>query len=222
MMSEGHAANNMCKICSKSTEPIVCSKGTFYHCKSCDFIFLEDNKLLSQEKEKERYLLHNNTEENQGYLDMLNDFIEKTILPYKIKSILDFGSGPNPVLAGILKKKRFQVDIYDLYFHPDDSYKTKKYDAIILTEVLEHLENPLRVLKELKNLLNKNGIIAIMTLFHPNNTDLFKNWWYITDLTHISFFTPKTLEIIGKKLNLRFRLIDDKNTCILIKGNITA
>lgn len=45
----------------------------------------------------------------------------------------------------------------------EDLPEDKKYDTIILTETLEHVQNPVPVLKKAKNLLAKNGRIFIST-----------------------------------------------------------
>ena len=72
-------------------------------------------------------------------------FIQTSILPFAPsgKDLLDFGSGPSPVLGEILKEKyEFNVDIYDYYFKPEKNYIGKKYDVITCTEVIEHIVNP--------------------------------------------------------------------------------
>ena len=90
---------------------------------------------------------------------MFREFVKGYIIPYKnrIKTELDFGCGPTPVLADILKKHGFEVDIYDIFFAPVKSYINKQYDLITSTEVIEHLSDPLKILHLLKNRLNNNG-----------------------------------------------------------------
>ncbi|MBU0686785.1 MAG: class I SAM-dependent methyltransferase [Candidatus Margulisbacteria bacterium] len=208
-----------CKICSGEAKTIYdCQFDiNYYCCPSCDFIFIDELKIISPEKEKESYSLHNNTPDNEGYVNMFRDFIEKSVAPYqkRIKTALDFGCGPGPVLAALLKEKGFQVDIYDKYFAPEKVYQNKKYDLITATEVMEHLKDPLKTLKLLKEHLNTNGILAIMTLFHPQDEEKFKDWWYRRDLTHISFYTPKTFEFIAKQLGMKVLMSDEKRECVL-------
>lgn len=206
-----------CKICSKETTSKEILSETYHFCQNCDFIFLDESDHISEKLEKERYLKHENSLDNEGYVDFLNDFIKKSVLPYKkeVKTILDFGSGPKPVLAELLKNEGFDVTTYDYYFDKNEYYKTKKYDLIVLVEVIEHLKDPLKILKGLKNLLNKNGKIAIRTIFHPQNPDKFKIWWYITDPTHISFFSEKTMNAIAERLGMKTSIIDEKNICVL-------
>jgi SAM-dependent methyltransferase len=211
----------ICKICSSITERIENIKKSiiYYKCKKCDFIFIDEESIYSPEKEELRYLKHNNTLSNPGYVEMFENFIEKYIVCYnnKIKSILDFGCGSVPVLAKLLKDRGFIVDIYDKYFFPEKEYLNKRYDLIVLSEVIEHLKNPLKELKHLKGFLNKDGKFIIMTLFHTGNKNEFLKWWYKEDFTHISFFSQKTFKYLTKLLNMKLLMIDNKKICILQK-----
>ncbi|MDO9629062.1 MAG: class I SAM-dependent methyltransferase, partial [Acholeplasmataceae bacterium] len=92
----------------------------------------------------------------------------------------------------------FEVDIYDYFYAPNKVYLQKKYDLITSTEVVEHLKNPLKTFELFHDLLNKNGILSILTLFHPNNREEFFKWHYIRDITHLCFFTPVTMRKIAE------------------------
>ncbi len=208
-----------CKICKKKAD--CYSEGEempiYYWCINCGYISIEEDKIISREEEKERYLKHENTIDNKGYVNMFEEFIQKTITPYSKgrNTVLDFGCGSGAVLAALLRGKGYGVDIYDIYFAPEKVYKNKNYDIITATEVLEHIKNPLSILKLLKNHLTKKGIIALMTLFHPDDRMKFKKWWYRKDPTHISFYDPKTFQYIADILNMRILMINDKNLCVL-------
>jgi SAM-dependent methyltransferase len=208
-----------CKICSTNTTPIYDEQydHNYYHCSNCDFISLDEKKILSPDQEKKEYSFHQNNFENEGYVNMFREFIDKAIRPHKkqIKTALDFGCGPGPVLAELLKREGFETDIYDKHFAPEKVCLNKKYDLINATEVFEHLKDPVTTLKLLKSLLNPNGILAIMTLFHPNSKEKFKKWWYRRDSTHISFYTPKTFEQMAGLLGIKVLTVDGKNTCTL-------
>ena len=76
----------------------------------------------------------------------------------------DFGSGPSPVLAELLSSNHgYTMDIYDKFYSPLKIYKNKKYDLVISTEVVEHLDNPIIYFKLFKELLNEQGTLSIMT-----------------------------------------------------------
>jgi hypothetical protein len=80
------------------------------------------------------------------------------------------------------------------------------------------LANPLEHLKILiRNSLKAQGIIALMTQFHPNDDVSFLQWYYKLDETHIGFFSPKTFEYIAQKLGLKILFIDGKDTVVFQK-----
>ncbi len=208
-----------CNICSSETELIknIKNNTNYFFCKECDFIFIDKNKILPENLEKNRYLKHNNTFDNIGYVEKFKNLINKYVICYKnnIKDILDFGCGYEPVLAKLLKENGFLVDIYDKYFSPEKVFLNKKYDLITLIEVIEHFKEPLLELMNLKKHLNKNGFFIIETLFHPGDKVKFLKWWYKEDLTHVSFFTLKTFKKIVELLNMRIVDNNDKDICIL-------
>jgi SAM-dependent methyltransferase len=207
-----------CKICASKTDAIEAKNKIYHHCNKCDFIFLDEAFFVSEEKEKERYLKHQNSIENKGYVAMFEKFLgDIDKIKKNIKTALDFGSGPNDVLKQLLERKNIQTDVYDAYFATEKIFENKKYDLITCTEVLEHINNPLETLKLLKKHLNNKGILAIMTLFHPD-IEQFNSWWYITDETHITFYNKTTFEIIAKKLGFNIIYLDQKNT-ILLESN---
>jgi len=208
-----------CKLCSTSTKKIYDTQydHNYYYCGNCDFIFLEADKIIHPDQEKKEYSFHQNSIENEGYVKMFQEFIKKAIMPHKqnMTTALDFGSGPGPVLAELLRKEGFRTDIYDKYFSPKKVYTNKKYDLITATEVFEHLKDPVAILKLLKSHLNKNGVLAVMTLFHPKDIEQFKKWWYRRDSTHIAFYTPKTFEYMASLFKMDSKVVDKKNILTL-------
>lgn len=213
----------LCKICQNSTISFLnpsLSKHYFYCC-TCEFIYIDPVYIVNLEREKAQYENHHNSLENEGYVKMFEDFMDLfwDKLPCKHIHALDFGSGPAPILGELLKRRGITVDCYDKFYQPQTIFENKTYDLITSTEVFEHLENPRQTLEMLAHCLKPNGIIAIMTLFHPNDTELFRKWWYPRDPTHISFFTCKTLEILGEKCGLKILGGDGKRVVFFVKGS---
>lgn len=60
-----------------------------------------------------------------------------------------------------------------------------------------------------------------MTLFHPRNFNDFKDWFYIRDVTHVSFYTPKTIKIIANMLDMEFIDTNDYRYAVLRKKEIS-
>jgi cyclopropane fatty-acyl-phospholipid synthase-like methyltransferase len=196
-----------CKICNSATSKINDMKKNldYYRCQNCGFIYLNDACMVDKKREKAHYDKHENSFESLGYVEMFEKFIAKAIEPYfeTIESALEFGCGSGPVLAELLKRRGLTVEQYDLYYFPKKVYEEKQYDLITSTEVFEHLQNPLSVLTTLVKSLNNNGYIILMTQFPSANDKEFLDWWYRRDITHISFFTPKSFEIMAEKVGLK-------------------
>ena len=208
----------LCKICNSRVKQIEDKKKSlyYYRCCFCGFISLNDSQRVDIKLEKQQYDQHNNSLENKGYVEMFEEFIDLSIALYleNIQTALDFGSGPSPVFSELLKRRGLEVDIYDLFYAPKKVYEDKSYDLITSTEVFEHLCQPLETLELLTRHLNFNGYIVLMTKFPPKEDDLFLNWWYRRDPTHISFFTPKSFEIMAEKVELK--LIKTINNNIVV------
>ena len=86
---------------------------------------------------------------------------------------------------------------------PDNSF-----DVITLFEVIEHLKDPLSLLKECKRLLKPEGILGIRT----GNTDswtvkVFKGKWHYFNIDkhggHISFFNKKSMFALAQKADFK-------------------
>ena len=213
-------SNPQCIICQSPTSVLRDEQFQmdYFQCGFCQCIFCRETEILPPELEKKEYLRHNNSLACGGYVEMFNDFIDNRILPFHpaIQTALDFGSGPEPVLAALLERRGFNVDIYDVFFAPDKIFQSKRYDLITATEVFEHLAHPLETLKLLSRHLNRQGIIVVMTLFHPLDDDIFSDWWYRRYPTHITFFTPRTFERMAGMAGLE--VVDTgKRHCVMTR-----
>jgi hypothetical protein len=162
--------------------------------------------------------MHNNSFESQGYvkifMDLLNDYIKPLNITGKI---LEFGSGPGPVLKELLLREGYDVFDFDPFFNMNDTYLKNKYQLITSTEVVEHFVEPLKEFKHLSGLLEKNGYILLMTRLRTMEVSEFTNWWYRRDLTHISFYTLDTFKEIGKKFGLRIVKTNNINIIVFQK-----
>ena len=198
-----------CKICGCETEEFHHEKFEmiFHQCTSCDFIWKDSSIHVGPEEELEIYETHNNSINDKKYVRYLKDFVEACALPFtgEIKEGLDFGSGPEPVLSQVMERDYgISMDIYDKFYSTDKVYRDRTYDLVTSTEVVEHLDDPLKYFSLFKSLLKDDGVLAIMTLFHPEDRERFLEWFYIRDQSHISFYTPRTMEVLSEKVGLEF------------------
>lgn len=206
--------NKKCILCGSETSLISHKKfGDFHKCNNCELISKDEKDYISKENEFKIYNSHNNSLENTKYVEYLCRFLDYAVINFTNggKSGLDFGSGPSPVLANILKEKyEYDMDIYDLFYAPEKIFIGKKYDLVTSTEVIEHLKNPLEYFNLFANILKPNGILAVMTQFHKNDDKSFLDWHYIRDRSHISFYTKKTMEYICTKVGLKIIYTDEE------------
>lgn len=192
-----------------------------FECEECALTFKNPSVFLSPEEESNRYKFHQNDKENSdsGYIEFLNSFISP-LLPFIIekKSLLDYGSGPYPMLTNLIKEKRpdLAIDIWDPFFTPGKKL-TGHFDVITSTEVLEHFHNPALELGNIMNLLSKEAIFGIKTVFYSPETD-YKNWWYKNDPTHVVFYSEKTFNYIAQKYHLDILYNDHKSIIIFKKS----
>ena len=213
-------AINHCKICAHPTVELYDPQleVTYDVCHHCDFISKHESYILSPQKEKARYDTHNNTPDNTGYVTFFETLLNLHVRPLKnVKSILDFGSGPYPILKYVFEQHGYQVTNYDPFYENDTSFKDHCYDLIVIHEVIEHLSNPIKELDMLVPLLKADGYLLIRTEFRPILESEFLSWWYKRDETHISFFNETTIFYLCQKYNLKIIDSNHKNTVVLQK-----
>ena len=117
-------------------------------------------------------------------------------------SLLDFGSGPGPALAEMIRHAGHQVAIYDPFYAPDRSVLSSEYDAVVATEVVEHFHHPHDGFKQMLASVRAGGWLAIMTNLQDDDS-AFANWYYRRDPTHVAFYREETLAFIGKEFGLK-------------------
>ena len=159
---------------------------------------------------------------SEGYQAYFKRFMNY-ILPLmeNPKSALDFGCGATSLLANMMTEEGdCTVIIYDPIYHPDTSYRDKKYDLIVSVEVFEHLHHPKEVFEHLLSRLNEGGYLAIQTQFHDNDIKKFLDWYYRLDPTHIVFFRPETFSYLAGLYGCDYRGDNGKNMLLLQKASV--
>lgn len=114
----------------------------------------------------------------------------------KYKKAVDYGNK---------KYKKLNLKYADAHSLP---YKAKSFDLVVCAEVLEHVKDPEKVLKEIKRVLKKDGI-AIIEMDSGNF--LFRAAWYwwtnmrhgVWQDAHVHLFNVNKLEKIIKKSGFR-------------------
>ena len=203
-------------MCNSQAEETFATNGrTYSRCGSCGLVYMDEHDRLDASDEKKRYSFHQNSIDDEGYVKFLGRVIDPAMdyLSAGMKG-LDYGCGPNPVLAQIIRDKGIECDFYDPFFYPKCDLGAK-YDFIFATECFEHFFSPSHELDRICTMLNTDGKLCIMTEFLPENTD-FCDWYYKNDPTHVCFYSKKTFEFICKKFNFK-ELYNDNHRVVILK-----
>jgi SAM-dependent methyltransferase len=165
----------------------------YLECASCSLVFVPPEWYLPREAELAQYQLHQNDIADAGYRQFLSRLMSPLVARLAPGACgLDFGCGPGPALAHMLRESGFEVALYDPFFYPDASVlHAKSYAFISATEVVEHLHHPGRELEQLWSLLQPGGWLGIMTKL-ASDPAAFANWHYKNDPTHVCFFCADT------------------------------
>ena len=174
------------------------------------------------------------------------DLVSKVIMEKKdVKNILDVGCGFG-LLSKELKKTYPKLDLYGIEHAKEASQsshkilkllqcnienmaliksklKTQKFDVIIFSDVLEHLYDPVGIIKSYQSLLKQDGIIVVTV---PNIANIFSRiallfgfFNYsetgVTDKTHIRFFNKKNLKELAEESHLK--IVYQKYDSIIVR-----
>lgn len=104
------------------------------------------------------------------------------------------------------KEKRMKFSVGNAH---ELKYKNDSFEAVYILEVLEHVSDPLSVLKEIKRVLKRRGYAILLV---PTDSNLFNIIWYIWtkfwrgkiwDDCHIQSFKSDSLIDLSKKAGFK-------------------
>jgi len=200
-----------CKICNQSSIYIFSKlilnkhKINYFLCPSCDFLQTEKPYWLDQAYDNAI------TSTDIGLVN--RNIVYSNLVEYIInqnfknsRKFLDFAGGYG-MFTRLMRDKGFNFyhhddfcnNLFAQHFTLNDLPSNKrKFELITAFELMEHLENPYDTLNKIFALTNN---FLFSTELIPN-TDIDK-WWYLGTEhgQHISFYTPKSLQIIATKFN---------------------
>ncbi len=201
-----------CPLCESVTTEFYMSATNrdYFQCKNCKLIFVPKTFLLEKNEEKKRYDFHENNIDDPRYIAFLSQLYQPLLDRIELGSEgLDFGSGPEPVLAQLFEREGYKMWIYDPFYANNPEVFKEKYNFITLSEVAEHLYNPAQEFNRLVSLLKQKGYLAIMTSLTDTVLD-FSDWHYQKDETHVCFYAVESMGYLAKKYHLSLEVLSDK------------
>ena len=128
---------------------------------------------------------------------------------------IDFA--PNNIIAAKIHSKKNKLKINYINKDIEKSKLDEKFDIILMFEVLEHLDNWKKTIKNIKKNLNKNGLIIISTI----NRNLLSKLFAINIAENILHWIPKGTHDYNKLIKpeeLKKILLKEKFNFNNIKG----
>lgn len=223
---------NWCFNCNKNTKTKNIFKSwdqsNYFICKICDCANLIDKNIIEYENDywgdildpdgNKRNLLDEQQFKIKNWYGEIIDFINQ--LP-KNQKVLDYGSGLGNLLSALDSNfEKYAVDIsmksIDYIkdklpkvnaIHLSDfqgRYQKNFFDIIIAYHVIEHTENPHKMISDLSSLLKTNGILIIGT---PNRSclaeSIFKGNFRLYSKEHLIIFSKQSLRNLISKYNFK-------------------
>jgi SAM-dependent methyltransferase len=107
------------------------------------------------------------------------------------------------------------------------AYPAESFDAITLFEVVEHVREPLPLLKECYRILAPRGLVVIGTGNTASWTArAMKARWEYLDIGrhggHVSFFNPWSMTVLAQRAGFRTETIYTRNVRFVNRGELTG
>lgn len=189
-----------------------------YHCQDCGLYYKNnviDESELAKYYPQADFLRY----EYEGLFPTERITIEALLKLPKGSKILDFGCSTGRLLSRLVadyecfgmevnvaaKKIAESKGIKILNWVDLSNSKELKFDAILLSDVFEHLNHPTELLAKLCQSLNNDGLLLICT----GNADVHAcqkdvaNFWYFRTIEHLCMLSRKHVDFLANHLNLQ-------------------
>jgi len=141
-------------------------------------------------------------------------------IKYMFPQTLTYGVEPNELYSDLARRKSGAEEIKTSYF--DKDLFNKKFDLIVSSDVLEHVDEPMDFLENIYLSLKKEGIL-FLEIPSPTNFSMLKNEHDMFNIAHHVFYTPHIIKSYLLKINfLNIVIKDICNSTGVWKLRITA
>lgn len=230
MMSDENPIQRACPCCGETSVKDLFvwtyeqenQKHRLGKCLSCNMIFVTNSDEIDMSNKAYVSWVPDSDEDamtpeklqiNQNILDFAAKYMPSNA------QILDYGAGYcgflriaksagykvegiNPcIYLADWSRKKLGIDVHAVF--GQDFEPGKEYDFIMSDQTFEHLEEPVKDLKKLHNLLKKNGFAYINVPNYWGYRRLIHGIKHLKDVMHYNYFTPKTLSTMCSKNGFR-------------------
>lgn len=190
-----------------------------FECENCQLGFVDQAKFIKQNLNSQ-YQLKEYKKEEKMIVSRLGPIVDNIVRYKSSGSVLEIGPGHGLLSSLLLKSGNFNLDVVEPsltpHYLPKKSFtlhkldldgflkiNKKKFDLVIMFDVIEHLKDPFASLFKIIKIINEGGALVIQT---PNYQSLMQwmtkkwSWWMIED--HKWFFSPLSLRKALRKNGL--------------------
>jgi len=226
VVDEQLVENTICSVCGSvcSKQLFVKSGFLYVECERCSHVYvknrLRENKILEDYEESKYEKMTHKIEESAEIKEYTLRLYEKYIsllsdMHYKSGRLIDVGCGAGNFLKYCQKFTDFELSALELNVDmhtslvevvgedrlytdkiEDVNFKLKSYNVITLWGVLEHLVDPLSVLKKCVHIMKDDGIMLalIPNIYSRAYKILGVNTPTLNPKTHLQMFTKESFE----------------------------
>lgn len=213
-------SNIQAELTSKSfaiTDYNYGTTGNIYKCSRCGFLECPElNDILKHYENLEDLSYEDSRKER--LIQMRN--IVKTIKQFKSSgTLLDVGAGSGILIeealkagfeaCGIepskwlyLKAKESNLPVF-LGTFPNKNINGR-FDVVTLIDIIEHIPTPLDLIKNISNILKRDGIIVVITPDVGSLAAKLLSWkWWHYRIAHVGYFNMNTIDLAFRRSDLK-------------------
>lgn len=190
---------NNCPICGTSSDTSFIKFGIMYNsCLNCSALYTLSQippELIITENDSD--LSRNLKEIN---LERLRRIEQKHLPEY----VLDFGCGNGQMTDLINNTKEYEAEGVDQHTKTQLSQFTEGlFDTVIMTEVIEHIYDPISLFKTFHNLMTNQGLIYIESSFVDFLGNPLNSGYVDPRIGHCLVHSKKSIEILAEKTGFK-------------------
>lgn len=204
------------KLYFESMKEFNDDKGTWPTSNSAPSLIRKIKKLLSKIKKI--------SSQDLNKIKLLDVGCSNGAFIYYIQKFGVSADGVEPANDAARSAQQRGLNVYQGFLE-DLKLQSESYDVITLFEVIEHLKDPVALLRECNRLLKKNGLMIIQTANIDSWTaKILKGKWKYLNIRehggHISFFNKKSFTLLAEKTNFIIEKFYTHSVCFADRKNV--